>query len=319
MTPESRIVAENEADIRLDRWLRRHYSTLPQGMIERLCRTGSLRVDGRRVAASARLAPGQVVRVPPLPSIPHQAVPPPDPELARDLTARILYRDAALLVLDKPAGLPVQGGPGIARHLDGALDALRFGATERPRLVHRLDRDTAGVLVLARTAPAAAKLAAAFRGRDVAKTYWAVVIGCPLPATGRIEVPLVRSRNPRFGRTAPAPEQDGTRAVTTYRTLDRAGNRFAWLELSPLTGRTHQLRVHCATLGTPILGDTTYGGRETLAAGFPASLHLFARAIRLPHPDGGRLAVEAPLPSHLAETFRLLGFRAPPPHLPTRS
>ncbi|MGH7058670.1 MAG: RluA family pseudouridine synthase, partial [Acetobacteraceae bacterium] len=238
--------------------------------------------------------------------------PPPapfDPAMAKELAGRILFRDASVLVLDKPAGLPVQGGPGITRHLDGLLDGFRFEAAERPRLVHRLDRDTAGVLVIARTASAAAELARAFRAHAVTKTYWAVVIGCPVPPEGRVDLPLMRTRA-RFARTALAGAEAGKPAVTDYRTLDHAGRRFSWLSLSPSTGRTHQLRVHCAAVGTPILGDSVYGEAET-AMDFPKTLHLFARALAFPHPDGGRLTVEALLPSHLAETFAMLGFRAP--------
>ncbi len=318
---DHRIVAAEEAEIRLDRWFRRHFPGLTQGTIERLCRTGQVRVDGRRAAAATRLAAGQEVRIPPL-SLAPQIVPPratlPNPKEARALAGRVLYRDDWILVLDKPAGLPVQGGPGIVRHLDAMLETFRDDAPERPRLVHRLDRDTAGVLVLARSAAAAAKLAASFRGRDVVKTYWAIVVGRPLPPSGRIDAPLVRTRGTRFGRTALAEDGEGATAMTSYRTCDRAGNRFAWLALKPHTGRTHQLRVHCAALGTPILGDITYGGEKASPAGFPAMLHLFARALSFPHPAGGRLTIEAPLPPHLAETFRLLGFTAPSPAPPVR-
>ncbi|MDA8049737.1 MAG: RluA family pseudouridine synthase [Rhodospirillales bacterium] len=320
MKVDRRLVTADEAEIRLDRWFRRHFPGVTQGAIERLCRTGQVRVDGRRAEGATRLAPGQAVRIPLLlPLLPPEPPPPhPDPAAARELARRILYRDASVLVLDKPAGLPVQGGPGITRHLDGMLDALRFEAAERPRLVHRLDQDTAGVLLLARSVAAAASLAKAFRGREVTKLYWAVVAGCPAPPAGKIDLPLVRTRNQRFGRTAAAADGKGARAVTEYRTRDHAGKRFAWLELSPLTGRTHQLRVHCAALGTPILGDVAYGGAEAMPAGFPPTLHLVARALALPHPEGGRLSVEAPLPPHMDETFRLLGFRAPPPVPPAR-
>jgi 23S rRNA pseudouridine955/2504/2580 synthase len=322
MSVDRRIVTAEEAEIRLDRWFRRHFPGLTQGAIERLCRTGQVRVDGRRAVAATRLAVGQAVRIPPLPTGLPVARPltplPPNPEEARALADRILYRDASVLVLDKPAGLPVQGGPGITRHLDGMLEALRDGAVERPRLVHRLDRDTAGVLVLALSAASAARLAASFRGREVRKTYWAIVVGRPLPPAGRIDVPLIRTQGARFGRTAAAEDGTGAAAVTTYRTLDWAGRRFAWLELMPRTGRTHQLRVHCAALGTPILGDATYGGARASPAGFPATLHLFARALSFSHPEGGQLMIEAPLPPNLTETFRLLGFTSPPPAPPAR-
>ncbi|MGH7101742.1 MAG: RluA family pseudouridine synthase [Acetobacteraceae bacterium] len=321
MSVEQILVAEDEADIRLDRWFRRHFPGLRQGAIERLCRTGQVRVDGRRAHGATRLAAGQAVRIPPLPAeTPPGASPrapePPDPEAVKQLAGRILYRDDLILVLDKPAGLPVQGGPGIRRHLDGLLEGLRGNAHERPRLVHRLDRETAGVLVVACSAFAAASLARSFRGREVQKLYWAVVLGAPSEPRGRIDVPLVRMRTHRFGRTEPAGDNPGARAISDYVTRERAGNRFAWLELSPLTGRTHQLRVHCAALGTPILGDVTYGGDDARPRGFPTTLHLLARRIALPHPAGGHISVEAPLPAHLSETFRLLGFAAPRAHPP---
>jgi 23S rRNA pseudouridine955/2504/2580 synthase len=219
----------------------------------------------------------------------------------------------------------VQGGPGITRHLDALLDALRFGA-ERPRLVHRLDRDTSGVLVLARTPGVAAKLAAAFRSRAVEKTYWAVVAGRPVPTEGRIDLPLRRAGGPRGERTVRAErgDKEATHAITDYRTLDNAGQKFAWLELRPLTGRTHQLRVHCVALGAPILGDVKYAEPDqndagsALVSGLSDKLHLHARALRLPHPAGGELLVEAELPPHMRQTFRTLGFQAPLARPPRR-
>ncbi len=318
MSVETITVGADEADIRLDRFVRRKRPGLPQVAIQRLCRTGQIRVDGRRAEASDRLAAGQSVRLPPTAPAALPARPAPDARLAAELERLILYRDEHVLVLDKPAGLPTQGGPGITRHLDGQLDALRFGAEERPRLVHRLDRDTSGVLVLARTASVAARLAAAFRGRDVQKTYWAVVVGRPVPVEGRIDAPLSRRAGARADRVAVAEPGDpeAARAITDYRTLDHAGRRFAWLELSPLTGRTHQLRVHCTVLGTPILGDAAYGAPEP--EGFAPGLHLLARRLVLPHPAGGFLVVEAPLPPHMAATFRALGFDIRPPSRPRR-
>jgi 23S rRNA pseudouridine955/2504/2580 synthase len=331
MSATTQEVVEDEAGIRLDRWFRRRYPAMTQGVIQKLCRTGQVRVDGRRVGAATRLAPGQSVRIPPLPT-PHGAPKPQtalDANAQRDLERMVLYRDEDLIVLNKPSGLPTQGGPGIGRHLDGMLDGLRFGSEHRPRLVHRLDRDTSGVLLLARTPGVAAKLAAAFRGRDVEKIYWAVVAGRPVPPQGRIEVDLVRTRGAsglRADRVALAAAGDpgATHAITDYHTLDHAGRRFAWLELRPLTGRTHQLRVSCAAIGTPILGDAAYGeaheggGNSALAPGLPALLHLHAHRLRLPHPAGGWLSVEAPLPAHMAETFRTLGFAAPAARPPAR-
>jgi 23S rRNA pseudouridine955/2504/2580 synthase len=322
MSVQTRAVTSDEADIRLDRWLRRHFPAVTQGTVEKLCRTGQVRVDGKRVAASTRLQPGDAVRIPPLPaaSAPKPSTRAVDPGAARDLQRLVIYRDDWLIALNKPHGLPVQGGPGITHHLDGLLDALRFGQEDRPRLVHRLDRDTSGVLLLARTPGVAAKLAAGFRGRDVQKTYWAVVVGRPQPAGGRIDMKLTRIRGVRGDWTAPAlPEDaDATSAITDYETLDAVGKRFALVALRPLTGRTHQLRVHMDEIGTPILGDAKYGLGKTQVEGFSTALHLHARALVLPHPDGGVLRVAADLPAHMRETFAALGFAAPLAEKPRR-
>ena len=323
MAITARTVSDDEAEIRLDRWLRRHFPALTQGAIQKLCRTGQVRVDGHRVDAAARLAAGQSVRIPPLPAAPAPAAKPPpaiDPHTARDLQRLVIHRDDHVLVLNKPHGLPVQGGPGITDHLDALLDALRFGAPDRPRLVHRLDRDTSGALLLARTPGTAAKLAAAFRTRAVEKTYWAVVARRPVPPEGRIDLPLRRIGGARGERTEVAEpgDPDTARAITDFRTLDHAGQKLAWLELRPLTGRTHQLRVHCVAIGAPILGDVKYARPDqnnafsATVAGLSGELHLHARALRLPHPGGGTLLAEADLPPHIAQTFRTLGFHAPP-------
>jgi 23S rRNA pseudouridine955/2504/2580 synthase len=321
MTLAPHTVLEDEADIRLDRWFRRHFPGLTQGAIQKLCRTGQVRVDGHRAEAATRLAAGQAVRVPPMPIAPAASKPVTDidPNIAKELQRAVLYRDEQLIVLNKPPGLPVQGGPGIVHHLDALLDALRFDAG-RPRLVHRLDRDTSGVLVLARTPGIAGKLAAAFRGREVEKTYWAVVAGRPVPPEGRIDLPLRRTGGPRGERTVAAErgDKEAAHALTDYRTLDNAGQKLAWLELQPLTGRTHQLRVHCVALGAPILGDVKYAEPDqndafsALVSGLSDKLHLHARALRLPHPAGGTLLVEAEPPPHMRATFRTLGFIAPP-------
>lgn len=323
-------VGEDEADIRLDRWFRRHFPGLTQGVIQKLCRTGQIRVDGKRAESATRLAPGQAVRVPPLPE---PTAPPPErqaleltPGEARDLERLVIYKDDHILALNKPFGLPVQGGPGITRHLDAMLGALRFGAPDRPRLVHRLDRDTSGVLVLARTPGVAAKLASAFRTRAAEKTYWAVVTGRPVPVEGRIDLPLRRVGGERGERTAPADRGDveAAHAITDYRTLDNAAQKLAWLELRPLTGRMHQLRVHCMAMGTPILGDTKYhrpdqnNAFSAIVSGLSGNLHLHARALRLPHPAGGTVLVEADLPPHMRDTFRTLGFAARPAKPPQR-
>jgi len=319
----TRVVTDDEADIRLDRWFRRHYPGLGQGAIEKMCRTGQIRVEGKRVEAATRLVPGQGIRIPPMPAAPMAAAAKPvtalDPRAQKDLERMVLHRDDHIIVLNKPPGLPTQGGPGIVKHLDGMLDGLRFGSEHRPRLVHRLDRDTSGLLLLARTPGVAAKLAGSFRTRAVHKTYWALVAGRPVPPVGRIEVDLVRVDGFRGERVAVAGpyDKDIAHAITDYRTLDHAGRRLAWLELSPLTGRTHQLRVSCAAAGAPIVGDLPYGvekdGQNSAHVdGFPDQLHLHARALVLPHPAGGKFEIEAPLPPHIANSFKLLGFTVPP-------
>jgi 23S rRNA pseudouridine955/2504/2580 synthase len=194
------------------------------------------------------------------------------------------------------------------------MEGFRQGAGDKPRLVHRIDRDTSGLLLLARTPGVAAKLAAAFRSRQVEKTYWAVVAGRPSPQEGRVNLPLVKFGGLRGGErvaVADQDEDDASSALTDYRTLDAAGRKVAWLELSPLTGRTHQLRVHCVALGAPIVGDDKYGGEAAQMDGLPGKLHLHARALSVPHPQGGVLDLEADLPLHMRETFRIMGFEAP--------
>ncbi|HWA42271.1 MAG TPA: RluA family pseudouridine synthase [Hypericibacter adhaerens] len=316
---ESITVGPEEAEQRLDRWFKRRYPELGHGHLEKLLRTGQVRVDGKRVKSSHRLEPGQVVRVPPLATgdaSPVERAGPrasrPNPALARlgeDLRRRVLHRDDWLIVLDKPAGLAVQGGTDTTLHLDAALDELRFGSEERPRLVHRLDKDTSGVLVLARTQRAAAKLASLFRGRDVHKLYWAAVVGLPQPLSGRIDLALSK-RPGQSGERVRPDQEEGQRAITYYRTVEHAGRKASWLALRPETGRTHQLRAHCAALGTPILGDGKYGGADAFLPGKEVSrqLHLHARAIELPHPAGKTLRVAAPLPPHMVATWKFLGF-----------
>lgn len=313
MSVEQRIVSEDEADLRLDRWFRRHFPNLTQGALQKLCRTGQVRVDGVRVQTNDRLMPGQTVRVPPLPDQTRPAPPPPlDPLLVKKIDSMILYQDESLIVLNKPSGLATQGGPGIKEHVDMLLEGLRSADGEKPRLVHRIDRDTSGLLLVARTPGVAAKLAAAFRGRDIGKTYWAVVVGRPNPMEGIVDQPLAKvgAGGASMMVAAQRGDKDAVSAKSSYETVDSAARKFSWLALSPLTGRTHQLRVHCESLGTPILGDPRYGGKAAHPEGFADRLHLHARELDIPHPAGGRLKVTAPLPSHMAETFKQLGFVA---------
>ncbi len=315
-----RKVEAADADMRLDRWFKRHFPDLGHGKLEKLLRTGQIRVNGGRVKASDRVNTGDEIRVPPLGEAPAAAPRAPKApsgkvaEIAEVLKKAVIHRDGDVIVLNKPPGLAVQGGSGLDdAHLDAALDALKFGAEERPRLVHRLDKDTSGVLVLARNRAAAAFLAKAFKARDAAKTYWALVVGMPKPARGKIDLALAKE-GPQGQEKMRAvlersEDDEAKRAVTYYAVAEHAGGKVAFLAMRPLTGRTHQLRAHAAFLGTPIVGDGKYGGAEAfLSGGVSRKLHLHARAIDIAHPAGGRLQVAAPLPAHMAESFRLLGF-----------
>ncbi|QDH13759.1 RluA family pseudouridine synthase [Formicincola oecophyllae] len=322
MAVEHVTVTEDEADIRLDRWFRRRYPNLTQGAIQKACRTGQIRVDGKRAQTSTRLLPGQEVRIPPLPDVSRPAPPPPpDPLTRKRLESMILYQDDSVIVLNKPSGLATQGGPGIHEHIDMMLEALRPEGGDKPRLVHRIDRDTSGILLIARTPGVAAKLAAAFREREVEKTYWAIVTGRPNPAEGIVDQPLAKVGAGGGAVVVPADRKDeeAVSAKSAYEVVDAAARKFSWLKLSPLTGRTHQLRVHCESLGTPIVGDPRYGGEKAHPEGFADRLHLHARELDIPHPQGGRLKVAAPLPPHMKETFSKLGFVAGSTPEPTRT
>ncbi len=310
-------VAEIDAGSRLDRWFKRRYPGLGHGRIEKLLRTGQIRVDGKRVKAGLRLTPGMRIRVPPIEDAesaatrkPARAREPSRDDAAR-LRALVLYRDDDVIAIDKPPGLAVQGGTKTLIHLDAMLDALTFGSDDRPRLVHRLDKDSSGVLILARTLAAASKLAASFRQREAQKTYWAITVGVPRPRRGKVDLPLAKLPG-KGGERMVADAEAGKRAITYYSVIETAGKTGAWVALSPLTGRTHQLRAHCAHLQTPILGDGKYGAKAAFLAGRGVSrkLHLHALSLSIPHPRAGRIDVTAPLPAHMVETFALFGFDA---------
>jgi len=310
-------VAPDEDGLRLDRWVRARFPGATQGLVQKLLRKGAIRVDGARAKAADRLQEGQAIRLPPAwldgraPPVRRQKPERPvDRKEEREIRASVIHQDDDLLVLNKPPGLAVQGGSGTFRHVDGMLDALRFGDAERPRLVHRLDKDTSGVLVLARTAPAARWLTKAFKDKTVRKLYWAVVAGVPRLEQGEISLPLKKATANKRERVV-SDDAGGQAALTLYRVLDRAGSTAALLAMEPLTGRTHQLRVHAAeVLETPILGDGKYGGRDAFldSEGLTNRLHLHARALRIPKPDGSRLDVQAPLPQHFEAALRFLGF-----------
>jgi len=308
-------VVAGEAGLRLDRWFKRRFPAVTHVRLQKLLRTGQVRVDGRRAKAGDRLVAGQKIRVPPLGesensrSVSRRPQAPPDAAEAETVRGLVIHRDDHVIAIDKPPGLAVQGGTGTRRHLDGMLDALRFDAPERPRLVHRLDKDTSGVLLLARSAAVAAALTRAFRDKTARKVYWGLVAGVPRPTHGTVDLALAKMPG-RGGEKVVSGIKSAKRALTRYAVAEHLGRKVAWLILEPLTGRTHQLRAHCLALGTPIIGDGKYGGAAAFlpGAGLERRLHLHARAIRIPHPGGGTLEVVAPLPPHMRQSWRLLGF-----------
>ncbi|MGE0741388.1 MAG: RluA family pseudouridine synthase [Hyphomonadaceae bacterium] len=313
---ETVAVDKDDGEARIDRWLRRRYPHLTQGQVEKLLRTGQVRVDGARVKASDRVAPGQLVRIPPLPDAAPRRAPgslsPKDEAFIRSL---VLHRDADVIVLNKPHGLAVQGGAGTQRHVDGLLDGLKFDAEKRPKLVHRLDRDTSGCLVLARHPRAAAFLGEAFRDRDTDKIYWALVLGSPRPKVGEIrswmrKAPGARDADREMMQPAVQSDEGAVHAVTQYAVISEAAQRVAWIALRPVTGRTHQLRFHMAEMGHAIAGDPKYKCDRPTPNGLERALLLHARALRLPHPSGGELKVTAPLPPHMQAAFEQFGFEA---------
>lgn len=307
-------VSAEDDGIRLDRWFRRNMTEVSFATVSRWARTGQLRLDGARVGPGDRIAAGQVIRVPPLDSaLPtgdraERQRPPLSEEQESFAQSMVIHRDPQAIVINKPPGLATQGGTRTHDHVDGLTDALMFERDDRPRLVHRLDKDTSGVLLLARSARSAAFFAKSFASRTARKVYWAIVMGVPSIDDGTIDLPLAKQPG-TGGEKMHVDEKEGAPSRTRYRVIDRAGNRAAWVELQPYTGRTHQLRVHMAAIGHPIVGDGKYGGKEAFLTGsISRKLHLHARRLRIDHPDGSPLDIRADIPAHFAETLASLGF-----------
>jgi len=335
---QTRVVSGDEEGMRLDRWFKLHFPAVGLSYLNKILRKGEVRVDGKRVEGSTRLTEGASVRVPPLrvdaPAAAEAKRPYSETD-ARAIKQMVLFEDKWLMVLNKPYGLAVQGGSGTTHHIDGMLDSLADAKGERPRLVHRLDRDTSGVLLVAKTRKIAADLGEIFRSRQARKIYWAVVEGVPKPTHGRISLFLAKGagmgddrsarqpgqrRDPERMRIAKHGEEDAQHSLTYYAVVDNVAPRLAWISMTPVTGRTHQLRAHAEAIGNPMIGDPKYHGN--LAANDPRrsdplravpaeverKLHLVARRLILPHPKGGTLDVTAPLPPHMKKTFDLFGF-----------
>lgn len=311
--PRTFIVSEDDDGIRLDRWFKRHMPEVSFNMVSRWARTGQLRVAGKRAVPGDRIEAGQEIRVPPLeasPARPARLLPKreqltaDEEQFIRDM---VIYEDPGAFVLNKPPGLATQGGTKTTQHLDRLLDGLADEGG-RPKLVHRLDKDTSGALLVARSARSAGHFAKAFSGRTARKVYWALVVGVPDAAQGVIDAPLAKQPG-SGGEKMHVDRENGLPAKTRWRVIDRAGNRSAWVELQPLTGRTHQLRAHMTAIGHPIVGDAKYGGPEAfLTGGISRKLHLHARRIRIDAPGAEVIDVTAELPAHFAESLATLGF-----------
>lgn len=307
-------VTEDDDGIRLDRWFRRNLPQVSFGQVSRWARTGQLRLDGKRAAPGDRILAGQSIRVPPQgeEQAPAPKKAPSRPKLSDDevefVRSLVIHEDPAAIVVNKPPGLATQGGTKTNDHLDRLLDGLAAEGAPRPKLVHRLDKDTSGALLVARSPRAAAAFSKSFSGRTARKVYWAIVVGVPAIADGLIDLPLAKQPG-TGGEKIHVDEAEGQPARTRYRVIERAGNRAAWVELQPLTGRTHQLRVHLLAIGHPILGDGKYGGQDAFLTGaISRKLHLHARRLRIDHPDGGRIDATADVPDHFAATLASLGF-----------
>ena len=306
------IVSSDDDGIRLDRWFKRNLPDASFNLVSRWARTGQLRLDGKRAAPGDRILAGQTIRVPPAEAAPSARVKPERKGLSEDeigfVNEMVIHRDPQAIVVNKPPGLATQGGTKTIVHLDGLLDGLADDAGNRPKLVHRLDKDTSGVLLVARTPRAAAFFSKSFSGRTARKVYWALVVGVPEVKDGMIDLPLAKQPG-TGGEKIHVDEEEGLPSRTRYRVIERAGNSASWVELQPLTGRTHQLRVHMAAIGHPILGDGKYGGPDAFLTGaISRKLHLHARRLRIDHPDGGQIDVTAELPTHFAESVANLGF-----------
>ena len=306
-------VSDDDDGIRLDRWFKRNMPEVSFNIVSRWARTGQLRLAGKRAVPGDRIEAGQEIRIPPLeaaPARPARAQPKraclteDEEQFVRDM---VIHKDGHAFVLNKPPGLATQGGTRTTQHLDRLLDGLPDEGG-RPKLVHRLDKDTSGALLVARSARAAGHFAKAFSGRTARKVYWALVVGDVSGDEGLIDAPLAKQPG-TGGEKMHISEERGLPAKTRWRVVDRAGNRAAWVELQPLTGRTHQLRAHMAAIGHPIVGDAKYGGPEAfLTGGISRKLHLHARRIRIDAPDGGAIDVTAELPPHFSESLATLGF-----------
>ncbi|MHC2333955.1 RluA family pseudouridine synthase [Bradyrhizobium sp. USDA 4454] len=314
---QTAVVTSDENGMRVDRFLEARFPGLSFSHIQRIVRKGELRVNGKRADSKDRLEEGQSVRIPPLRlDTPKTSgtLSEAEAKTLQALKEMTLYEDDDVLVLNKPAGLAVQGGSGMTRHVDQMLEVMRDAKGQKPRLVHRIDRETSGCLLIAKTRFAASFLTGAFRHRSARKIYWALVAGVPKPKQGRISTYLAKeeSEEDSIMRIAEHGDEGASHAVTYYAVVEASATKLAWVSLKPVTGRTHQLRAHMAHIDHAIVGDPKYFNKENwqLPGGLQNRLHLLARRIVIPHPRGGVIDVSAPLPPHMLQSWNLLGLEA---------
>jgi 23S rRNA pseudouridine955/2504/2580 synthase len=302
-------VSEDENGQRLDRFLQKHLKGVPFGLLQKLMRKGQIRVDSKRVKAATRLEAGQSVRIPPMEDKPETKKSGPSKKDAEFIRSLVIYDDGDILALNKPAGIATQGGTNIKKHIDGMLEALVNKDGVKPRLVHRLDKDTSGILLLARSADMARRMGDVFKGRDIRKIYWALTVPAPEMNNGEIQAPIIKAGG--AGAEKMIVSEDGQHAITLFDVVDRAHKQIAFVAFWPKTGRTHQIRVHAAYMGCPILGDGKYGGQDAMIEGIKhvKRVHLHARSVRFKHPKTGKiLEITAPLADDLMDSWKNFGF-----------
>lgn len=311
MKNEGVVIGESDDGQRLDRWLKKNYPHIPFGQMQKILRTGQIRVDGKRAKGEARLATGQILRIPPMLTM--------EPKKTKDgisekdaafIQSLVIYQDQHIIALNKPAGIATQGGSKVSKHIDGMLDGLKQGG-ERPHLVHRLDKDTSGVLLLARGAKAARAMGEVFKSRDIRKYYWAITVPAPVEHEGKIKSMIAKVEGRGGERMMAVDDDSGKMALTFYSTIEKLGDNVAWVAFWPRTGRTHQIRVHAAEIGCPLMGDFKYGFDPELLEepDLPQSLHLHARRIIFEHPfTGKKIDITAPLGDDMRKTFKFFGF-----------
>lgn len=301
-----KITADNDG-LRLDRWFKKHYPAIPNSLLRKLLRKGAIRISGKRAKPDQKLIAGQEIKIPDIDTSTIQK-PKKGTEFTREdaekhLLENIIYKDRNIIAINKPYGLPVQDGSKVKLSIDAMLDYLKFDSDERPKLVHRIDKDTSGALLIARNSETAKELTTAFKARIIEKKYWAIVVGSPLQKSGEITLALLEKSETGRSEKTFVDEKNGRKAITFYKVVAKAGNRASLLELMPETGRKHQIRVHLAAIGCPILGDGKYGGRKAFIEGLSNKMHLHARRITFRN-----ISIEAPLSGHFSETMDKLNF-----------